>query len=638
MLDSLPSMTLIPHGYCISWQPGLIAALVIGNLAIALAYFTIPLVILKFIRQRSDIDFKHLHWLFAGFIVTCGVTHLLHVVELWYPVYYLEAAMDMLTALVSIIAAVVLWRILPVIVSLPSSNQLRAANEELRQVGTELQDREVQLRNLGDSLPDSFLYQYTLENDRPRFLYISSGVERLNGIKAEVVMQDAMALLGQIAPEQRDRYAETQTASQRDMSNFAMDLHMLRADGEWRWIQVKSRPRRNNNDRVVWDGIATDITDRHLFESEINRLAQAIEQNPTGILITDHQGALEYMNAACTRISGYQFAEAYAKNRTPREIISSEMSDAEYGAVQTQLQSGRTWSGVLRNRRKDGSIYWEQMTVSPIYSNEGKLASYLYLRSDVTEQRNAEAALTLRSTALERAHADLTRFADVSAHHLMEPTRRLASYAQQLRARSSALPEACHDEEMLSSLAYIEQDAARLRSLVRDVQLYLAAGTPRDEVRMEDSNAVLNALKLRMAEQLESRHVSLEFGALPQAMLDRPRLTDLFTVLLDNALRHGQPVYPDVAAQIRITGEREDGLSRFRVMDNGGGIPVEYLERVFEIFERLSVTNSGGGTGIGLSIARRIVESRHGNIWIENLPEGGAMVVFELPDGADHAE
>lgn len=634
MSDALTSMTLIPHGYCISWQPELVAALVIGNILIALAYFTIPLVILSFIRQRRDIDFQHLHWLFAGFIVTCGITHLLHVVELWYPVYYLEAWMDIATALVSIIAAFMLWRILPVLVQLPSSKQLIEANQELLKVGEELKERETQLRNLGDSLPDSFLYQYTLDGDKPKFLYISSGVERINGIKADAVMLDAMSLLGQIEPRQQDEYAAGQRFSLQELTDFSMELHMRRPDGDWRWVLVKSRPRKSGDGRIVWDGIATDITDRHLFEMEINRLVQAVEQNPAGVVITDVNGSLEYMNAACTRISGYQFAEAYAKNRTPREVISTEMSDAEYGAVLTQLQSGRTWNGILRNRRKDGRLYWEQITVSPIFNSEGKVASYLYLRLDVSDQKNNENELRLRSAALERAGADLTRFADVSAHHLMEPTRRLTSYAQQLRARADQLPDASRDAELHASLDYIEQDAARLRGMVRDVQLYLAAGAPRAELRREDVNAVLEALRPRLAAQLEAKKVELEVEALPTVMLDRPRLTDIFAVLLDNALRHGLPPDPTVRARIRISGEQEAGLSRFRIRDNGPGIPPEYLERVFEIFERLNAAGREGGTGIGLSIARRIVESRHGRIWIENVPEGGAMVVFELPDGA----
>lgn len=631
MIDGLPPMTLLPHGYCISWQPGLIAALVFGNSLIALAYFTIPLVILKFIRQRQDIDFRYLHWLFAGFIVSCGVTHLLHVIELWYPVYYLEAVADILTAVVSIVAAIMLWRLLPVLVGLPSVNQLRTLIDERKRVGEELQDRETQLRSLGDSLPDSFLYQYTLEGDKPKFLYASSGIERVNGVKAELAMRDAMLLLGQIEPKQREAYAAAQATSRRDLTDFSMDLHMLRADGEWRWIQVKSRPRLKSNDQVIWDGIATDITDRYLFETEINRLAQAIEQNPTGILIADTQGMLEYMNGAYSRISGYQFAESYTQNRTLREIISTEMTDAEYGAIQAQLLTGKTWNGVLRNRRKDGGEYWERITVSPIYNSEGNVASYLYLFVDVTEQRSSEADLKLRSEALERANADLTRFADVSAHHLMEPIRRLTSYAQKLRACVSTLPGG-QDEELRSSLDYIEQDAARLRTMVRDVQLYLAAGVPRGEVTMEDTNAILSALQQRLTPRLLSQKVTLDIGSLPMAKLDRPRLKDLFTLLLDNALLHGQSADPNVTSTIRITGEREDGLSRFRIIDNGYGVPVEYLERVFEIFERLSVTNREGGSGIGLSIARRIIESRHGRIWMENLPEGGAMVVFELPD------
>ncbi len=393
MIVGLQSAVFLPHGYCISWQPGLIATLVIGNLLIALSYFAIPLVILKFIRKRPEINFRYLHWLFAGFIVTCGVTHLLHVIELWYPIYYLEAAMAILTALVSVVTTILLWKLLPVLLNIPSSNQLRSANEKLQKTTNELQDREKQLRGLSDSLPNSFLYQYTLDGDIPRFIYLSSGIERINGVKAELVMQDAMLLLEQIDPEQRQAYADAQAISQQELVDFVMDLRMLRADGEWRWLQARSHPSKNQNGQVVWEGIATDVTDQHLFESEINRLAQAIEQNPSGILICDTQGTLEYLNEACSRICGYRFSDVYDGKLTPQKILFPEMNDAEYEAMLAQVMGGKSWTGTLNNRSKNGKTFWEEVTATPIYDNNGNVSSLLFLIMDITMRKQADALL-----------------------------------------------------------------------------------------------------------------------------------------------------------------------------------------------------------------------------------------------------
>lgn len=114
-------------------------------------------------------------------------------------------------------------------------------------------------------------------------------------------------------------------------------------------------------------------------------------------------------------------------------------------------------------------------------------------------------------------------FSAFSSRAEMEPARRLTSYTQQLRARLAVLHDTCRDGEMLSALDCIEQDAARLRLLVRDVQLYLAAGTPRGEVAMEDSNVLLSVLQQRLAAPLASRRMTLDIGALPPAILDRQR-------------------------------------------------------------------------------------------------------------------
>jgi PAS domain S-box-containing protein len=375
--------------------------LLLGNVLIVLAYFSIPLAILRFIRLRRDLDFRYLHWLFAVFIVSCGITHLLHLVALWYPVPYIEAVMDLMTGIVSLVTAVMVWKLLPVFVAMPSTHQLQAARELLQHTNDALTESEVQLHALGDNLPDSYLFQYTLDGDTPRFLYISSGVERLHGITAAAAMRDATILLGQTDPEQVESYLATQAASLRELSDFEMEIHVQSASGGWRWVQVKSHPQRNADGRVVWSGVATDVTDRHLLQTEIDRLAQAIEQNPTGVLITDLQGTLLFMNQANTRISGYQFADLYGKVQSLREIVSTEMSDAEYASIEARLRSGNSWSGVLRNRHKSGRLYWQQVTVSPLYDDRGKVGNYLLLRADVTEQKEAETTRTQLAAIVE---------------------------------------------------------------------------------------------------------------------------------------------------------------------------------------------------------------------------------------------
>lgn len=256
----------------------------------------------------------------------------------------------------------------------------------------------------------------------------------------------------------------------------------------------------------------------------------------------------------------------------------------------------------------------------------------LQVRRRIEMQQASELALSQSSAEISRANADLTRFADVAAHHLMEPTRRLASYTQLLERSLAAYPEAKADPGVQEPLQYMGHDAVRLRTLVRDIQLYLAASQPRGEVRPEDANLVLASAEQRLAAQVRQARAVIAAEPLPLAIIDSQRFMDLFSVLLDNALKHARPLDEQVVPQIRVSGERDGTLSRYRVSDNGPGIPAEYRERIFGIFETLQGAREDS-SGIGLSIARRIVESRHGKIWIEDAAQGGTMVVFELPDG-----
>jgi PAS domain S-box-containing protein len=123
---------LTPHGFCLLWEPWLIWTHVLGNIAIGLAYFSIPLALIAFARRRRDLVFKPVFWLFAAFILLCGAGHWLDLLTLWVPAYGVEAIVKATTGLVSVATALALWPLMPRAIALPSPAGMRAANDALR--------------------------------------------------------------------------------------------------------------------------------------------------------------------------------------------------------------------------------------------------------------------------------------------------------------------------------------------------------------------------------------------------------------------------------------------------------------------------------------------------------------------------
>lgn len=373
-----------------------------------------------------------------------------------------------------------------------------------------------------------------------------------------------------------------------------------------------------------------DAIRRAGLQNQVRLLFQAVEQSPVVVVVTDAAGNVEYVNPSFQRLFGYAPDEVLGRN--PR-LLGSGLTSAEiFADLWRTIEAGRSWTGDFVNRAKNGTLLTISSTISAVRDERGATTHYVGVMADVTDAKRAEEEREALLLKLSRAHADLQRFAEVSAHHLQEPARRLVTFAQRLKA---VLPMDTGDDEAAVSLRFIEQQAARLRNLIRDIQLYLSADQPLAPVECTDAGRVVAAVLQKKAKMIVEAGTDIVVDALPPAQIDAPRLAEMFEILIGNAIEYCRP---GVAPHIRVEGERLGAIARYRVTDNGIGIPAGHRERVFQVFERLHAPSGDSRTGIGLAVVRRIVESRGGRVWIEQ-PEGqGTVVVAELEAGQDDAD
>ncbi|OLE37536.1 MAG: hypothetical protein AUG48_04185 [Actinobacteria bacterium 13_1_20CM_3_68_9] len=210
--------------------------------------------------------------------------------------------------------------------------------------------------------------------------------------------------------------------------------------------------------------------------------------------------------------------------------------------------------------------------------------------------------LERHSRELERANRELREFAYVASHDLSEPLRTISSFVQLLADRYRGRLDSDADE----FIDFVVDGTTRMRRLIDDLLAYSRLGS-------RPSNA------------------SIEIGELPTITADPDQLERLFENLLSNAIKFSGPEPP----LVRVFAERDGPDWRFSVVDNGIGVEPRHAERIFSVFQRLQAPGEHGGTGIGLSICKRIVERHGGRIWVDQAEGGGSAFRFTIPGSGE---
>jgi light-regulated signal transduction histidine kinase (bacteriophytochrome) len=277
---------------------------------------------------------------------------------------------------------------------------------------------------------------------------------------------------------------------------------------------------------------------------------------------------------------------------------------------------GDVWWGFIGFGDSAGDREWSPAEVDALRAAGSTLSAAI-------QRQRAEGQLARTVRDLGRSNAELEQFAYVASHDLQEPLRMVQSYLRLLQRRY----EGHLDRDAQEFIGFAVDGAERMRQLVRDLLAISRIGTRGRSFEPTDTDRLLDRVLLDLGETVRESGAEVTRDALPTVLADAPQLGQVLQNLITNALkfRGAEPCRVHVGATVR------NGEAVFTVRDNGIGIDPENAERVFVLFQRLHSRREYPGTGIGLTICKKIVERHGGRIWVESLPGQGATFHFTIP-------
>jgi signal transduction histidine kinase len=276
------------------------------------------------------------------------------------------------------------------------------------------------------------------------------------------------------------------------------------------------------------------------------------------------------------------------------------------------------WGEILKWALAIGGVFVTLLVFSLIWNRR--------LSREIAKRREAEAASRLFTEELARSNVDLQQFAYVASHDLQEPLRMISSYLQLIERRYKDKL----DDDANTFIHYAVDGANRMQALIGGLLEFSRVRTQGKAFATVDIGEVVNNVCRDLQPLIVESGATIRYDRMPIIIGDEAQITRLFQNLLQNGLKFRREGIPPV---IEIRAETKAGEMVFSVHDNGIGIEPQYFDRIFTIFQRLHTREEYPGTGIGLSICKRIVERHGGSIWLESTPGAGTSLYFSIPGG-----
>jgi PAS domain S-box-containing protein len=366
--------------------------------------------------------------------------------------------------------------------------------------------------------------------------------------------------------------------------------------------------------------------ERKQNEQKIRQLSQAVEQSPVTVLITNTEGKIEYVNPKFVETTGYTLEEVLGKN--PRFLKSGHTTGEEYKKLWTNLGIGQTWHGEFYNKKKDGTLYWESATISPILNAQGKATHFIGIKEDITERKIAEQELIDAKLKAEESDRLKLAFLANMSHEIRTPMNGILGFTELLKAPNLS------GTEQNEFISIIEKSGQRMLNIINDIINISKVEAGQVEVTLSETNvneqlsyiysfftpeANQKGIHLVIKKQLSPKYNLL--------LTDNEKLYAVLTNLVKNAIKFTNE------GSIEFGCEKKGVFLEFFVKDSGIGISDSQKGIVFERFRQASesVSRSHEGSGLGLAISKAYIEKLGGKIWVDSEKGKGSTFYFTIP-------
>lgn len=402
--------------------------------------------------------------------------------------------------------------------------------------------------------------------------------------------------------------------------------HHLTKKGEIIDVEITSHSIDYNGIKA-WHLQVNDITQRKKSEARINLLSKAIKQSPVTIVITDPAGKIEYVNPKFTDITGYTDEEVLGKN--PSILRSGEHDQLFYQELWNTVLSGKEWSGEFQNRKKNGDLYRENASISPIFNDEGEITNLLGIKLDVTEKHIMVEYLMAAKEKAEAGDRLKTAFINNISHEIRTPLNGILGFSDLITDPDNSI------EDKLLFKDYLQKSSFRLLNTINDymdISLVASGNMP-----VHPDHFLIHPLLEELLEEfsvmskIKNIELSVRIPDLPediQLFSDPELIRKILIHLIDNAIK-----FTPKGAIIFGFRKKPDVLEFF-CEDTGVGIDDDKKQLIFDYFMQADNSSTRGyeGNGLGLSIAQGIAKLLDTKIEVESQENIGSTFSFKLPE------